>query len=157
MLHNIGASVTSLLLTITVAAAVQGSYMCSLRGDCSWAILHNTGMGPISLLRLLRVFRIMWILKHVRFMRISTLLGALAVRAHMARGAFGRGGWLVAAASIKTSSALCESCSTSTSCADQHCWAAWQCVCPRCAGRMEAGGEADSSCWYENSICIQTS
>jgi hypothetical protein len=94
MLHNIGAAVTSLLLTITVAAAVQGSYMCSLRGDCSWAILHNTGMGPISLLRLLRVFRIMWILKHVRFMRISTLLGALAVRAHMARGAFGGvAGW----------------------------------------------------------------
>lgn len=53
--------------------------MCSLRADCSWAILHSSGIGPISLLRLLRFFRIMWILKHVKFMRISTLLGGLAV------------------------------------------------------------------------------
>jgi hypothetical protein len=55
--------------------------MCSLRGDCSWAILHSSNISPISLLRLLRFFRIMWILKHVKFMRIATLLGGLAVSA----------------------------------------------------------------------------
>jgi hypothetical protein len=98
ILHNKGLAVTSLHLTTSAAAAapapadVQGSYMCSLRGDCSWAILHNTGMGPISLLRLLRFFRIMWILKHVKFMRISTLLGGLAVRVSMV-GAQGGGDW----------------------------------------------------------------
>lgn len=53
--------------------------MCSLRGDCSWAILHNSNISPVTLLRLLRFFRIMWILKHVKFMRITTLLGGLAV------------------------------------------------------------------------------
>lgn len=55
--------------------------MCSLRGDCSWAILHGTSITPIALLRLLRFFRIMWILKHVKLMRIATLLGGLAVSA----------------------------------------------------------------------------
>jgi hypothetical protein len=60
---------------------LQGSWMCSLRGDCSWAILHSSNISPISLLRLLRFFRIMWILKHIKFMRIATLLGGLAVRA----------------------------------------------------------------------------
>ena len=34
----------------------------------------------ISLLRLLRFFRVVWILKHVKFMRFSVLLGGLAVR-----------------------------------------------------------------------------
>lgn len=55
--------------------------MCSLRGNCSWAILHSSNISPISLLRLLRFFRIMWILKHIKFMRIATLLGGLAVSA----------------------------------------------------------------------------
>ena len=57
----------------------QGSWMCSLRGDCSWALLHTSSISPISLLRLLRFFRIMWILKHVKLMRFATLLGGLAV------------------------------------------------------------------------------
>jgi len=53
--------------------------MCSLRGDCSWAILHDSSISPIAMLRLLRFFRIIWILKHAKLMRFVTLLGGLAV------------------------------------------------------------------------------
>lgn len=68
-----------LLLLHSSILDLQGSWICSLRGDCSWAILHNSNISPITMLRLLRFFRIMWILKHIKFMRISTLLGGLAV------------------------------------------------------------------------------
>jgi hypothetical protein len=54
--------------------------MCSLRGDCSWSIIHiGNGVSMISMLRLLRFFRIVWILKHVKFMHFSTILGSFAV------------------------------------------------------------------------------
>lgn len=53
--------------------------MCSLRGDCSWSIIVGGGVSLISMLRLLRFFRIVWILKHVKFMRFSTILGSFAV------------------------------------------------------------------------------
>lgn len=74
-------SVNTLDKPCTTCCLQQGSWMCSLRGDCSWAILHSGSMSPIALLRLLRFFRIIWILKHVKLMRIVTLLGGLAVSA----------------------------------------------------------------------------
>jgi hypothetical protein len=68
--------------------------MCSLRGDCSWAILNNSAISPIALLRLLRFFRIMWILKHVKMMRFATLLGGLAVGVlYLGGGLRGVAGW----------------------------------------------------------------
>jgi hypothetical protein len=60
-------------------AVLQGTWMCSLRGDCSWSIINSGGVSLISMLRLLRFFRIAWILKHVKFMHFSTILGSFAV------------------------------------------------------------------------------
>lgn len=59
--------------------ASQGTWMCSLRGDCSWSIVNDSNVSVISALRLLRFFRIAWILKHVKFMHFTTVLGNLAV------------------------------------------------------------------------------
>ncbi|WIA17586.1 hypothetical protein OEZ85_014411 [Tetradesmus obliquus] len=61
-----------------IVRGVEGTWMCSLRGDCSWSIIVGGGVSLISMLRLLRFFRIVWILKHVKFMRFSTILGSFA-------------------------------------------------------------------------------
>ncbi|KAF6262699.1 hypothetical protein COO60DRAFT_586187 [Scenedesmus sp. NREL 46B-D3] len=61
-----------------IVRGVEGTWMCSLRGDCSWSIIYSSGVSLISMLRLLRFFRIVWIMKHVKFMNFSTILGSFA-------------------------------------------------------------------------------
>ncbi|KIZ07885.1 Potassium channel AKT1 [Monoraphidium neglectum] len=62
-----------------IVRAVEGTWMCSLRGSCLWsATAVPDGISAIRLLRVVRIFRIIWILKHFKVMRFSTLLGGLA-------------------------------------------------------------------------------
>ncbi|GBG00035.1 voltage-gated ion channel [Raphidocelis subcapitata] len=61
-----------------IVRAVEGTWLCSLRGNCLWAATANGGVSAIRLLRVVRVFRIIWILKHFKVMRATTLLGGLA-------------------------------------------------------------------------------
>eukprot|EP00879_Flechtneria_rotunda_P016405 GHRR01017164.1.p1 GENE.GHRR01017164.1~~GHRR01017164.1.p1 ORF type:complete len:375 (+),score=78.11 GHRR01017164.1:1529-2653(+) len=61
-----------------IVRAVEGTYMCSLRGDCSWTVINDSHVSLVGVLRLLRFFRIIWILKHVKSMRFSVVLGSFA-------------------------------------------------------------------------------
>ncbi len=58
---------------------LQGTYMCSLRGDCSWTVYNDSSVGMIEIMRVLRVFRIVWIVKHLRVMRMNHVLSMIAV------------------------------------------------------------------------------
>ncbi|KAF8058454.1 esf2 [Scenedesmus sp. PABB004] len=60
------------------ARAAQGTWACSLRGDCSWSVVGDGSVSVVGLLRLLRFFRVVWILKHVKFMHFSVVLGDFA-------------------------------------------------------------------------------
>lgn len=70
----------------------QGTWVCSLRGDCSWTVFTDDAISVIEVLRVLRVFRIIWIIKHFRTFRVHTVLGSLMVRA-MAAAALLRLRW----------------------------------------------------------------
>lgn len=64
-------------------SALQGTWRCSLAGDCSWNATNDSSVGLINLLRLLRFFRIVWILKHLKSMRFSVVLGELVVSSEL--------------------------------------------------------------------------
>jgi hypothetical protein len=40
-----------------IVRAVEGTWLCSLRGSCLWAATAESGISAIRLLRIVRVFR----------------------------------------------------------------------------------------------------
>lgn len=72
---------SALLPGVFATLAAQGTWFCSLAATCVWSVAgQDTRYGAMHMLRILRVFRIIWILKHFKFMNFRTLLGSLAVR-----------------------------------------------------------------------------
>lgn len=89
---------------------IQGTWMCSIRADCSWTVYNDEAISAIEILRwvgavatraaspgacnrsrvmknerercdcrVVRVFRIFWILKHFKTFRVRTILGSFMV------------------------------------------------------------------------------
>ena len=68
----------------------QGTWACSIRGDCHFSVKTDSGVQFLRILKALRIFRIFWILKHFKMIRLSTLLGRMQVRLAF-RGVLGGG------------------------------------------------------------------
>jgi hypothetical protein len=60
--------------------ALEGTWGCSARGNCHDALIGDTNVDFLRILKALRVFRILWILKHFKRIRLTHMLGRLQVR-----------------------------------------------------------------------------
>lgn len=58
----------------------QGTWGCSISGNCDLIITNDSAASLIVMLRLLRIFRILWIFKNFNVLSISTVLGKIQVR-----------------------------------------------------------------------------
>lgn len=41
-----------------IVRMVEGTWICSLRGDCSWTVASTSGGGGVDAIRMLRVVRV---------------------------------------------------------------------------------------------------
>jgi hypothetical protein len=58
----------------------QGTWACSVMGSCELVVRNDSAASLVVALRLLRVFRIIWIFKNFNVLSINTVLGRLQVR-----------------------------------------------------------------------------
>ncbi|MEW5314441.1 MAG: hypothetical protein WDW38_005941 [Sanguina aurantia] len=60
-----------------IVRGVKGTWGCSMKGDCSDVVSNDSNVSLIVLLRALRIFRIIWIVKNFNVLTLGTLLGKL--------------------------------------------------------------------------------
>lgn len=111
-----------------IVRAVEGTWLCSLKGNCSWAVAAATsdggGVSAIRMLRVVRVFRWGGLGHHVQAVRaglhaaLRCICWSAAARHGPCRSP------LTPQSHCNTRAGSCGFSSTSSSCASQRCWAA---------------------------------
>lgn len=62
-------------------ASMQGTWTCGVFSNCDLVVPNDSAASLVVMLRLLRIFRILWIFKNFNVLSISTVLGRLQVSA----------------------------------------------------------------------------
>ncbi|KAG2439520.1 hypothetical protein HXX76_004873 [Chlamydomonas incerta] len=68
-----------------VIRGIEGTWGCSISGNCDLVITNDSAASLIVMLRLLRIFRILWIFKNFNVLSISTVLGKIQDEFYAAR------------------------------------------------------------------------
>ncbi|KAG2445187.1 hypothetical protein HYH02_008655 [Chlamydomonas schloesseri] len=68
-----------------VIRGIEGTWGCSVSGNCDLVITNDSAASLIVMLRLLRIFRILWIFKNFNVLSISTVLGKIQDEFYAAR------------------------------------------------------------------------
>ncbi|PNW82219.1 hypothetical protein CHLRE_06g278111v5 [Chlamydomonas reinhardtii] len=68
-----------------VIRGIEGTWGCSISGNCDLIITNDSAASLIVMLRLLRIFRILWIFKNFNVLSISTVLGKIQDEFYAAR------------------------------------------------------------------------
>ncbi|GFR43465.1 hypothetical protein Agub_g4548 [Astrephomene gubernaculifera] len=68
-----------------VVRGMQGTWACSAMGNCDMVVQTGSAASVVLLLRMLRFFRILWILKNFNVLSVSTVLGRLQDEFYAAR------------------------------------------------------------------------
>ncbi|KXZ52320.1 hypothetical protein GPECTOR_10g952 [Gonium pectorale] len=68
-----------------VVRGIEGTWTCSVMGSCDLVIRNDSVASIVVMLRLLRVFRILWIFKNFNVLSVSTVLGRLQDEFYAAR------------------------------------------------------------------------
>jgi CRP-like cAMP-binding protein len=63
-----------------IVKAVQGTWTCSFTSTCYYVTPSQSDVSGIAVLRFMRLFRVIWILKNYNILSLSTLLGNLQYR-----------------------------------------------------------------------------
>ncbi|KAG2501915.1 hypothetical protein HYH03_000413 [Edaphochlamys debaryana] len=68
-----------------VVRFVEGTWTCSIRGGCDLVVRNDSAASIVVMLRMLRVFRILWIFKNFNVLSVGTILGRLQDEFYAAR------------------------------------------------------------------------
>ncbi|GLC41041.1 hypothetical protein PLESTB_000949600 [Pleodorina starrii] len=68
-----------------VVRGIEGTWSCSVMDNCELVVANDSTAKLVVMLRLLRVFRILWIFKNFNVLSISTVLGRLQDEFYAAR------------------------------------------------------------------------
>ena len=63
-----------------IVKAAQGTWTCSFTSSCYYVTPTTSDVAAIAILRFMRIFRVIWILKNYKVLSLSTIIGNLQYR-----------------------------------------------------------------------------